>query len=149
MKAYNPDIINLNTINLKRSSSIKTTTEPTLNKVLLPVFAFIYSACLFDATAQSSNQALSSNQNQLNNQQQTQSNPATSNKKAVKSPYIIETLVQGSQEQPNVIYITPWQDNQKAVSIQGQSLQVLLPTLTPVNPKIFKQQLNNYYQSNN
>ena len=66
--------------------------------------------------------------------------------KQTKTPYIIETRVQGSQEQPNVIYITPWQENEKAVSIQGQSLRVLLPQLAPINPKYFKKQLINYYQ---
>lgn len=66
--------------------------------------------------------------------------------KQTKTPYIIETRVQGSQEQPNVIYITPWQENEKAVSIQGQSLRVLLPQLAPINPKNFKKKLYNYYQ---
>ena len=66
--------------------------------------------------------------------------------KQTKTLYIIETRVQGSQEQPNVIYITPWQENEKAVSIQGQSLRVLLPQLAPINPKYFKKQLINYYQ---
>ena len=66
--------------------------------------------------------------------------------KITKTPYVIETLVQGSQEQPKVIYIMPWQDNNKAVSIQEQSLQVLLPLLVPINPKQFKNKLANYYQ---
>jgi len=66
--------------------------------------------------------------------------------KQTNTLYIIETRVQGSQEQPNVIYITPWQENEKAVSIQGQSLRVLLPQLAPINPKHFKKQLINYYQ---
>lgn len=64
----------------------------------------------------------------------------------IKTPYVIETRVQGSQEQPKVIYIMPWQENGKAVSIQGQLLPVSLPQLSPVNPKRFKNKLTTYYQ---
>jgi len=64
-----------------------------------------------------------------------------------KSSYVIETLVQGSQEQPNVIYITPWQENEKAIIIQGQSLQVSLPKLMPVTPKAFKKKIRAFHQS--
>jgi hypothetical protein len=66
--------------------------------------------------------------------------------KAKKSTYVIETLVQGSQEQPNVIYITPWQDNEGAINIQGQSLPVVLPKPMPVTPKVFKKKLHQYEQ---
>lgn len=69
-------------------------------------------------------------------------------KKAKSSPYVIETLVQGSQEQPNVIYITPWQENEKAINIQGQSLQISLPKLMPVNPKTFNKKLHDFHQTN-
>jgi hypothetical protein len=63
-----------------------------------------------------------------------------------KTSYVIETRVQGSQEQPKVIYIMPWQENDEAVSIQEQLLQVSLPQLAPVNPKHFKNKLTTYYQ---
>ena len=64
----------------------------------------------------------------------------------IKTSYVIETRVQGSQEQPKVIYIMPWQENDKAVSVQGQLLQISLPQLAPVNPKHFKNKLTTYYQ---
>lgn len=72
-------------------------------------------------------------------------NAQESEKAAKKPAYVIESVVQGSQEQPNVIYITPWQEDTKAVVIQEQSLQVSLPKLTPVQAKAFKQKLSRYY----
>ena len=80
-----------------------------------------------------------------NNTEKPQKEPTTNNK---KTAYVIETLVQGSQEQPNVIYITPWQESGKNVTIEQQSLQITLPKLTPVTPKKFKKQLHDYYQVN-
>lgn len=107
-----------------------------LIKSSLVLFVFIHISCVFTAHAEeieTQKKALATHQKQEKSKQ-------------IKTPYIIETLVQGSQEQPNVIYITPWQENEKAVSIQGQSLRVSLPQLAPVNPKLFKKQLINYYQ---
>ncbi len=66
--------------------------------------------------------------------------------KANQPTYVIKTLVQGSQEQPNVIYITPWQENEKAINIQGQSLQVSLPKPIPVTPKAFKKKIRAFHQ---
>ena len=107
-----------------------------LSKSALALLSFTYISCVFSVLAEETEThktALSVKQEQVK-------------PKVTKTPYVIETLVQGSQEQPNVIYITPWQENEKAVSIQGQSLHVSLPQLAPVNPKNFKKQLNNYYQ---
>ncbi|MGJ8693672.1 MAG: hypothetical protein ACSHW0_14490 [Thalassotalea sp.] len=78
--------------------------------------------------------------------QEKNDNELTAKKSTKKTAYVIETLVQGSQEQPNVIYITPWQEQEKTVTIEGQSLQISLPELTPVNPKAFKKKLHRYYQ---
>lgn len=69
-------------------------------------------------------------------------------KQVKKSTYVIETQVQGSQEQPNVIYITPWQDNKNTVNIDKTNLPISLPQLTAVNPKKFKQTLRTYHQQN-
>jgi hypothetical protein len=102
----------------------------------LALLAFIYIPCVFTVHAEEieiQQKALAAHQKQEKSKQ-------------IKASYIIETRVQGSQEQPNVIYITPWQENDKAVNIQGQSLRVSLPQLAPVNPKLFKKQLINYYQ---
>lgn len=53
----------------------------------------------------------------------------------------IESKVKGSQEQPNVIYITPWQDNTSVINIENQKTIVKLPQLKPVNPVLFKKKL--------
>lgn len=103
--------------------------------VPLPLLALTCALCVFSIAAE-----------ETELQSQSQSQAKVLKKKATKTPYIIETLVQGSQEQPNVIYITPWQENGRAVRIKGQSLHVSLPQLAPVNPKIFKKQLHSYYQ---
>lgn len=81
-----------------------------------------------------------------NDKEITSAKPKPIKQKISKTPYVIETLVQGSQEQPKVIYVMPWQENNKAVSIQEQSLEVSLPQLAPINPKRFKNKLANYYQ---
>ncbi len=60
--------------------------------------------------------------------------------------YVIETQVQGSQEQPKVIYITPWQELNSSLSIEEHELRIRLPALAPVNPKVFKDSVNSYYQ---
>ncbi|XPF94825.1 hypothetical protein ACM9HF_02115 [Colwellia sp. RE-S-Sl-9] len=80
-------------------------------------------------------------------QAQTVQTKDTVKSKTNNSTYVIETLVQGSQEQPNVIYITPWQANEKAINIEGQSLQVSLPKPIPVTPKTFKNKLHQYYKN--
>lgn len=53
----------------------------------------------------------------------------------------IESKVEGSQEQPNVIYITPWQDNHSVIQIQSPETVIKLPQLKPVNPVLFKKKL--------
>lgn len=60
--------------------------------------------------------------------------------------YVIETQVQGSQEQPKVIYITPWQELNSTLSIEDHELRIRLPAIAPVNPKVFKDNVNNYFQ---
>jgi hypothetical protein len=61
-----------------------------------------------------------------------------------KTTYIIETLVEGSQEQPNVIYITPWQENEQAINIHKPLLEISLPKAVPIVPKAFNKKLNIY-----
>ena len=67
-------------------------------------------------------------------------------KTPTKTQYIIETQVQGTQEQPNVIYITPWKENDKSVDVEGKILEVNLPKLLPVSPKKFKTLVKEYHQ---
>ncbi|MGB1262029.1 MAG: hypothetical protein ACPG52_03870 [Cognaticolwellia sp.] len=67
-------------------------------------------------------------------------------KKKTATSYVIETQVQGSQEQPKVLYITPWQELDSSVNIDEHNLTIKLPPLNAVNPKVFKEKVNNYYQ---
>lgn len=73
--------------------------------------------------------------------------PASSQNKQVSSATVmIESQVKGSQEQPNVIYIMPWQGISQPVSINDNHQQVVLPKFSPLNPKTFRKQLNHFYQ---
>lgn len=66
--------------------------------------------------------------------------------KNTPATYVIETQVQGSQEQPKVIYITPWQELNSTLNIEEHELRIRLPALAPVNPKVFRDNVNSYYQ---
>jgi len=68
--------------------------------------------------------------------------------KIIKAPLVIESQVKGSQEQPKVIYITPWQSNDKSISINVTQQQYLLPSFKPINPKKFREQVSVYHQKN-
>ncbi len=68
------------------------------------------------------------------------------NQPASSTTVMIESQVKGSQEQPNVIYIMPWQGISQPVSINDNQQQVVLPQFKPINPKTFKKQLSRYYQ---
>ncbi|MCW8864471.1 MAG: hypothetical protein OQK22_06240, partial [Colwellia sp.] len=54
----------------------------------------------------------------------------------------------GSQEQPNVIYIMPWQGIETPVSIEGNKQKIMLPQFKPINPKLFKKQATLFYNLN-
>lgn len=62
-----------------------------------------------------------------------------------KEPLVIETQVKGSQEQPNVIYIMPWQGIESPVIIEGNNAKITLPNFAPINPKVFKKQAKTFY----
>lgn len=61
------------------------------------------------------------------------------------NPLMIESTIQGSQVQPNVIYITPWQELDTPIEIDEKVLMITLPKFKPINPKDFKQQVKQYY----
>lgn len=66
----------------------------------------------------------------------------TSNVKANKvAPLIIQSQVKGSQEQPNVIYIMPWQGVDQVIAVKGKTRTIKLPHFKPINPKVFKEQV--------
>lgn len=66
----------------------------------------------------------------------------TSNIKVKKNaPLIIQSQVKGSQEQPNVIYIMPWQGVDQVIEVKGKKRTIKLPHFKPINPKVFKEQV--------
>lgn len=69
-------------------------------------------------------------------------------KKATKrqGPLIINSQVKGSQEQPNVMYILPWQGIENPIIIEGKSKEIVLPTFQPIHPKNFKNQVILFHQ---
>jgi hypothetical protein len=65
-----------------------------------------------------------------------------------QAPLIIRSQVKGSQEQPNVMYILPWQGIDNPIIIEGKSKQIVLPKFQPINPKNFKSQVTLFHQQN-
>ena len=64
-----------------------------------------------------------------------------SNSASKTAPLVIESQVKGSQEQPNVIYIMPWQGVDQVIEVKGKKRTINLPHFKPINPKLFKQQV--------
>ncbi|ALO33712.1 hypothetical protein CMT41_02515 [Colwellia sp. MT41] len=56
-------------------------------------------------------------------------------------PLIIHSQVKGSQEQPNVIYIMPWQGVDQVIEVKGKARTISLPHFKPINPRVFKEQV--------
>lgn len=69
----------------------------------------------------------------------------TSRKTSTKTAYIIETQVQGTQEQPNVIYITPWQVDEQSVEVDEKILEINLAEIKPVSPENFKRKVQFFH----
>ena len=63
------------------------------------------------------------------------SSPAPSDKSTLVT---IETKVTGSQEQPKVLYIMPWQGVTAPISVQGKNMHLALPQFSPIHPETFK-----------
>ncbi len=62
-------------------------------------------------------------------------------KASKNAPLIIQSQVKGSQEQPNVIYIMPWQGVDQVIEVKGKRRTIKLPHFNPINPKVFKAQV--------
>ena len=62
-----------------------------------------------------------------------------------QAPVVIETQVKGSQEQPTVIYIMPWQGINTSVIIEGEHSKITMPRFKPIHPKQFKKQTTQLY----
>lgn len=73
---------------------------------------------------------------------------AEQEEKPKHSPLIIQSQVKGSQEQPKVTYIMPWQGVNKPISITEHQRQARLPTFKPINPKVFRKQVAQFKKSN-
>ncbi len=58
---------------------------------------------------------------------------------------IIESQVSGSQEQPKVIYIMPWQGINEAITLDDRPNKLDMPKLHLINPKQFKLQTRPLY----
>lgn len=64
--------------------------------------------------------------------------------RSVNEPLIIQSQVKGSQEQPNVIYIMPWQGVEQVIEVKGKKRTIQLPNFKPIHPRAFKEQVNNF-----
>ena len=64
-----------------------------------------------------------------------------SNNASKTQTLVIQSQVKGSQEQPNVIYIMPWQGVDKVIEVKGKERTINLPHFKPINPRAFKEQV--------
>lgn len=64
--------------------------------------------------------------------------------KTAKKTLTIESKVTGSQEQPKVLYIMPWQGIANPISIQDKKTKLAMPEFKPINPKIFKKEVRDF-----
>jgi hypothetical protein len=65
-------------------------------------------------------------------------------KPASSKPVVIQSQVTGSQEQPKVLYIMPWQGINNPIDINNKGMRLTLPEFRPINPKVFRQQVRNF-----
>jgi hypothetical protein len=98
---------------------------------------------LSTASITKASQSKNSSSKNLNSQ-----NVNSQNVNSQKKPLIIESQVKGSQEQPNVIYIMPWQGIAEPIMIEGNKQKIALPNFKPINPKTFKKQAALFYSVN-
>ena len=74
----------------------------------------------------------------------TNAEPAPKTKGKVKQTLMIESKVTGSQEQPKVLYIMPWQGITHPITISDKGMQLTLPNFQPINPKTFKKEVRDF-----
>ena len=79
---------------------------------------------------------------------QATANDYTEKQQAVKptsnKPVVIQSQVTGSQEQPKVLYIMPWQGINNPIDINNEGMRLTLPEFRPINPKLFRQQVRDF-----
>lgn len=100
-------------------SSTLTSTLPTINQCI--VFGFVVLFSLFKTANSAENAGAPTN-----------------------APIVIQSQVKGSQEQPNVIYVMPWQGVEQIIEVKGKERTIKLPTFSPIHPKAFKEQVRIY-----
>jgi len=83
--------------------------------------------------------SLSLNQNQNQNL-----NSEENGERKSQQILTIESKVTGSQEQPKVLYIMPWQGITNPITIKDKEMQLTLPKFQPINPKIFKKEVRDF-----
>lgn len=65
-------------------------------------------------------------------------------KPSAQQKLTIESKIMGSQEQPKVLYIMPWQGHTNPITIKDKEMQLTLPTFKPINPKTFKKEVRDF-----
>ncbi|WP_394129932.1 hypothetical protein [Shewanella maritima] len=88
---------------------------------------------------------------QQTNKSQAQQNISAAKTKTNATPsqsVTINSRVTGSTEQPKVIYVMPWQGINQAVDVNAGQFDIKLPAYQPINPKQFKQQVEQFHQTN-
>ncbi|MGI2172706.1 hypothetical protein [Shewanella ulleungensis] len=68
-------------------------------------------------------------------------------KQVNNKPVVIQSQVTGSQEQPKVLYIMPWQGITNPIDINNKEMRLTLPQFKPINPKAFRQQVRDFANS--
>ncbi|MBL4908513.1 MAG: hypothetical protein JKX78_00575 [Alteromonadaceae bacterium] len=66
------------------------------------------------------------------------------NNKKTQQTVIINSKIKGSQQQPKVLYIMPWQGIKTPIVVKGKVMRLALPKFKPINPKVFKQQVSDF-----
>ena len=110
---------------------------------ILCIVLFVIQGTLFSAFAIGKEQVREISDTAINTKKsaKTITNKNTNKITKTTKPLVIQSQVKGSQEQPNVIYIMPWQGIENPISIENNQRKISLPTFKPVNPKTFKAQV--------
>ncbi len=70
--------------------------------------------------------------------------PSVKSVSKTKPILTIESKVTGSQEQPKVLYIMPWQGITNPITIKDKETHLTLPNFQPINPKTFKKEVRDF-----
>jgi len=110
--------------------------------ITLPLHALVFQAVAAESPITPTENSATTNKSATANKSATTEKIATAN----QAPLVIKSQVKGSQEQPNVIYIMPWQGIENPISIDGDTQKIVLPHFKPINPKSFKKQARLFHK---